>query len=79
MSAAPPGQLAWRCRRGMQELDLLLLRWLERHYGGASLAQRARFAQLLDLPDPELAALLLGARPPADPALGGLLGEMRGS
>ena len=26
------GKLRWRCRRGMKELDLLTLGYLERHY-----------------------------------------------
>ena len=57
----------------------MLLGWLERHHGAASADRRAQFAQLLDLPDPELASLLLGGRAPADPALGGLLAEVRGA
>jgi antitoxin CptB len=52
-------RIAWRCRRGMRELDLMLLRWLEERYEGASPAQRAQFEALLDLPDPQLAAWLL--------------------
>jgi antitoxin CptB len=57
-------RLVWRCRRGMRELDLMLLRWLEQRYEDASPAQRAQFEALLDLPDPQLAAWLLqGAAP----------------
>ena len=58
MSAAP-GQLAWRCRRGVKELDLILGAWLERHYAQASASDRALFERLLELPDPELAGYLL--------------------
>ena len=63
-------RLVWRCRRGMRELDLVLLRWLEQRYEDASPAQRAQFEALLDLPDPQLAAWLLqGAAPTAQFAL----------
>lgn len=53
-------RLAWRCRRGMKELDLLLLAWLETAWPSASVAERDTFEQILDLPDPELAGYLLG-------------------
>jgi len=53
-------RLTWRCRRGMKELDLLLLAWLDRHWHSASRGEREAFAQILDLPDPELASYLLG-------------------
>jgi antitoxin CptB len=53
-------RLAWRCRRGMKELDLLLLAWLETAWPTASAAERMTFDQILDLPDPELAGYLLG-------------------
>ncbi|MGD9597303.1 MAG: succinate dehydrogenase assembly factor 2 [Steroidobacteraceae bacterium] len=59
--------LRWRCRRGMKELDLLLGRYLERDYAAASSRERSVFARFLELPDPELAAYLLGGVAPADP------------
>lgn len=76
LAEAPPGRLAWRCRRGMKELDLLLLGWLESRYAQASAAERALFAQFLELPDPEIAALLLRAQVPADPAVAALLAQL---
>lgn len=54
-------ELAWRCRRGTRELDLLLLGWLDRCFEGASEEERAGFAALLALPDPELMRQLLAA------------------
>jgi antitoxin CptB len=60
-------RLVWRCRRGTRELDLLLLRWLERHYERADEQQREQFAALLELPDPVLQDYLLGARQPPSP------------
>jgi succinate dehydrogenase flavin-adding protein (antitoxin of CptAB toxin-antitoxin module) len=44
----------------MKELDVLLERYLRTGWRESSADQRALFEQLLDLPDPQLAAYLLG-------------------
>lgn len=67
-AAAELKRLRWRCRRGMRELDVLLERYLAEVWPGASDAQRRAFAQLLEWPDPELAALCFGRRSTTDPA-----------
>jgi antitoxin CptB len=69
--------LAWRCRRGVKELDLLLLRWLERYFEAATAEQRAGFAALLELPDPELACYLLGAEQPVPAGLRAAVAAVR--
>jgi antitoxin CptB len=56
--------MAWRCRRGMKELDLLLAAWLDTQFDRASEAQRGQFEALLELPDPQLARYLLGGERP---------------
>jgi antitoxin CptB len=53
-------KLRWDCRRGMRELDELLLRYLVEHYPTSSDAHKQAFRQLLDLQDPELLRYLLG-------------------
>lgn len=67
MAEAAPGQLRWRCRRGMKELDQLLLGYLERRYPHAPQAERRCFAEILELPDPQLWAYISGRQQPADP------------
>jgi antitoxin CptB len=52
-------QLRWQCRRGMRELDELLLTYLDHHYSAADDAEKAAFHTLLALPDPELISYLL--------------------
>ena len=52
-------RLRWRCRRGMRELDVLLERYLAERWPTAPAARQAAFRALLELPDPELAALCL--------------------
>ncbi len=61
-----PGRLRWRCRRGNLELDRLLGAYLERRYPIAPAAEQAAFERLLDLPDPELLAVLTGQAPVPD-------------
>jgi antitoxin CptB len=61
-SAPPPesARLRWRCRRGLRELDVLLERYLGERWPVAAPAEQAAFVRLLELPDPDLAALCLG-------------------
>jgi len=44
----------------MRELDVLLERYLSERWPTAPEGERAAFAALLELPDPDLAALCLG-------------------
>jgi antitoxin CptB len=53
-------RLRWRCRRGMRELDVLLERYLAERYPGTGAGEQLLFTQFLELPDPDVAALLLG-------------------
>jgi antitoxin CptB len=59
--------LEWRCRRGMKELDLLLVRYLRECHADASSEERAAFVQFLELPDPEIARYLVWGDVPQDP------------
>jgi len=62
-------RLRWQCRRGMRELDQLLLAWLEHDYPHADSAQIEAFQALLALSDPQLMRYLLGGDLPEDPDL----------
>jgi antitoxin CptB len=77
MGQGTPGQILWRCRRGIRELDLLLERYARGGHLTAPAAERARFEALLELPDPLLAWYLLSGEPPADPALAPLIARIR--
>ena len=61
-------RLRWRCRRGMKELDILLLRYLECCYDSASPQEQGVFAEILELQDPQLYALITGRERPPDEA-----------
>ncbi len=59
--------LEWRCRRGMKELDFLLLRYLRERLAAGSTSEREVFAEFLELPDPLIARYLIGGDAPPDP------------
>jgi antitoxin CptB len=63
----PIGRLEWRCRRGMKELDFLLLRYLRQRHVVAGGDERAAFAEFLELPDPDIAGYLFAGDVPSDP------------
>ena len=63
----PLGMLQWRCRRGMKELDFLLLRYLRERHSDAASDERAAFVEFLELPDPDIARYLLAGDVPTDP------------
>jgi antitoxin CptB len=73
------GRLAWRCRRGMKELDLVLVRYLRERWPTASSDERQQFERVLELPDPELAAYLMGRESAPDPQMQRLLDLMGGA
>ncbi len=70
-------RLRWRCRRGMRELDQLLTRYLEQQYPGAAPAEQQSFAQLLDLPDPELFGYLVGRATASEEGLRHVIARIR--
>ena len=73
------GKLEWRCRRGMKELDFLLLRYLREHFRDAASDERAAFAEFLELPDPDIAGYLLAGDVPSDPRHAALCRAMLGT
>ncbi len=72
--ATDPARLRWLCRRGMKELDELLLRFLERDPEGAG---QTAFVRLLERQDPDLYALVCGRVEPDDPIEADVLARIR--
>lgn len=63
----------------MRELDALLIRFVEDVYESLSKDDKRRFGTLLELPDPELHAYLVGRHEPTDPDVEKLLDRIRAS
>ncbi len=58
--------LYWGCRRGMLELDLLLIPFFENCYSTLNPEQQQSFEALLDCTDPELFSWLMGTSEPIE-------------
>ncbi len=70
-------RLRWLCRRGMKELDVVMTTYLESNYAIASEAEKAGFKELLEMPDPDLYALLLGKQTSSNQIIDSLARSMR--
>ena len=72
------GRLRWRCRRGMKELDALLVAHLDRMLGGPTCdAPWQAFETLLDCEDDQLWDWLSGRIQPPDAATDELVQHIR--
>ncbi|MDY5105665.1 MAG: succinate dehydrogenase assembly factor 2 [Actinobacillus minor] len=47
-------KLEWACRRGMRELDKMIMPFYQNHFDSLTAAQQQTFAEMLIYPDPEL-------------------------
>ena len=61
----------------MRELDALLLEYLEAGYLSAGQAERAAFARLLELPDPDLFGYLVGRTNAPEESLRNVIARIR--
>ena len=57
-------RLRWRCRRGMRELDQLMLRYLDQRWTTADDLERSNFLMLLDTEDDKLWRWFMGRERP---------------
>lgn len=62
-------RLLWASRRGMLELDLLLVPYVEQRFMSSSAEDQQRFIKLVEGEDNDLFAWLLGRGEPQDPDL----------
>ena len=47
-------RLVWQCRRGIKEVEVLLVPYFERHYANLSASDQALFEKLLEQHDVEM-------------------------
>jgi antitoxin CptB len=71
-------RLRWRCRRGMRELDQLMVRYLDGRWAQADAAERGLFLRLLDSEDDKLWAWFMGRETPPDAELAAIVDIVRG-
>ena len=70
-------RIRWHCRRGMLELDLILVRAFEHHYDALSESELDRFEKLLSLEDTVLLRYLYEGEEPAEIELKQLIQKIR--
>ena len=70
-------RVRWQCRRGMLELDLVLSRFLERHFADLPSEQRAAFKALLEHSDSVLWDLVSGRLHPEPGAAAAVISLLR--
>jgi antitoxin CptB len=70
-------KLAWHCRRGMRELDVLLERYMEHHYDQLDETGQALFERLLDFRNEDLMNWLLKDQVAPEPAIAALVQQIR--
>ncbi len=67
-------RLFWHSRRGMLELDLILVPFLEKHFRNIGEEDQQRYEQLLTCEDQDMFAWFLGNRKPEDPEIAKIVG-----
>jgi len=70
-------RLSWQCRRGMRELDELLMGFLARRVDNLTSQQTESFDLLLSYPDQILLDLLLGNSVASDPLIATIVQKIR--
>src|SRR5262245_5714998 len=73
------GHLRWSCRRGLLELDLILARFLDRHFEGMDAEQRGTLRELLEHSDNDLLDWVMGRQEPPDPRYRSMVQLIRAS
>jgi antitoxin CptB len=63
----------WRCRRGLLELDILLQRFMDKHYADLGENELQQFETLLNLPDNDLWDVITRKQKAKDPSLQSVL------
>lgn len=71
-------RLAWRCRRGMLELDIVLQRFVKAEFNQLNLGELRVFDAMLELPDNDFWELLNGSKKPGhDAHLATVIGKIK--
>ena len=66
ISLARKAKINWQCRRGMLELDIIFQRFIKQSIDKLNEQQIVAFEALLNCPDPDLYAWLMGYEEPTE-------------
>jgi len=70
-------RLLWHCRRGMLELDLLLLGFVKRDYDQLTASEQKTFQTMLGYPDPYLLDVLMEDAAPESAEIADIVQRVR--
>lgn len=70
-------KLRWKCRRGMREMDLVFLDFLDNHYVNAPVEIQQAFEQLIDEQDPIITDYLFERTPTPNEHIDHVIRTMR--
>jgi antitoxin CptB len=77
ISSQRKAKVNWHCRRGMLELDVILGGFSKDHLEQLTEQQLSFFEQLLDRPDPDIYAWLMGYEQPEEKELADIVAFIR--
>ena len=69
-------QLRWRCRRGLRELDVLLMNYFDHHFCNSGSERQSAFVALLEMQDPVILSFLTGNAKPKDSAIADIIQQL---
>ncbi|MBD2858570.1 succinate dehydrogenase assembly factor 2 [Spongiibacter sp. KMU-158] len=69
-------RIYWGCRRGMLEIDLVMVPFFEQRFRQLSEQDQQRFVNLLECEDTELFQWFLGKGQPEDPELASIVADI---
>jgi|TARA_B100000959_G_scaffold75360_1_gene80050 antitoxin CptB len=72
-------KIRWRCRRGLKELDFLLLNYFNQKYTIANTEDKEAFLHLLEFQDPALIEFFADPKRIQDPGIRRIISEILGS
>ena len=77
ISSERKAKINWHCRRGMLELDVIFQRFIKKSLDKLTEEQVTAFEALLNCPDPDLYAWLMGYEDPTEKELLGIVNFIR--
>ena len=75
---AEQGRLSWQCRRGIKEVEVVLLPYFEKRFNQASEREQALFIRLLDCQDVDMFEWFTYRAEPEDSELAEIVGIVLG-
>lgn len=70
-------RIEWQCRRGMRELDKLIMPFYQQYFDELSETEQATFVEMLNYTDPELFRWLMNQSPAPTQELQSLISLIR--